>query len=133
MAVFHSINYMSARWCCKGVKGRAFNACRFTPLFFEKLLHSGARVKILWWVTTASISSFAVNAYLMSWGETEMSFPSLHIYVQSLPLETVSALLLHFSSILFVSILCLLPFSPSSSAFLVLSKPRSGRVLQSQV
>ena len=64
----------------RGVKGRAFNASRFTCRFVEKLPISGARVTILQWVITDTIASFAVNSLS---GGMEALFPPLRIYVPS--------------------------------------------------
>ena len=61
-----------------GVKGRAFNASRFTRRFADKLPVSGARVTILRWVVTDTIASFKMNSF--SWGGIEALFsPALYI------------------------------------------------------
>ena len=61
-----------------GVKGRAFIVRRFTCRFVEKLPVSGARVTILRWVVTDTISSFKMNSF--SWGGIEALFsPALYI------------------------------------------------------
>ena len=76
-----------------GVKGRAFNASRFTCRFAEKLPVSGARVTILRWVVTDTIASFKMNSF--SWGGIEALFsPALYICSVS----PHSALGSHFSS-----------------------------------
>ena len=60
------------------MKGRAFNASRFTCRFAEKLPVSGARVTILRWVVTDTIASFKMNSF--SWGGIEALFsPALYI------------------------------------------------------
>ena len=101
-----------------GVKGRAFNASRFTCRYAEKLPVSGARVTILRWVVTDTIASFKMKSF--SWGGIEALFsPALYICSVS----PHSSLRSHFSSSALNFLPCYSVLYPHSSSF----RRKSGR------